>query len=320
MSNINNDQLKYLQSLDIGRKTARSVVMMQKFHNEYGGYVSLSGGKGSTVLADINKRFNIGMQCATVASAEPVENLKVCLGFDSNFIHATTNRKEVFTRYGYPIVSKEVAMSVSRYHTTKRQDQKDYRLNGRTVDGKKQTAGVIPKKLAYLIYAPFELSEKCCDITKKQPLKKFAKQNGLLPVTGEMASESKNRERKYKQHGCIQEGKKCTPLGFWTDADLDEYISIYNVTISTLYQGERQRTGCAECMFGMAYDKDRFERIKATNPNTYNHLMGGGQWIEKDRYRLVKETRMSEAKLSNLYWVPSKEGYGFQFILDYMAH
>lgn len=316
---MNIEQLEYLKSLDIGKTVARTVTQIQLFLQDNDAYISLSGGEGSTVLADINKRYRLGLKCVTVANAEEPENLKICKEFNSIFVNGKMTRKEIFTKYGYPVISKQVAMAISRYARTKRQDQKDYRLNGRVVNGKKHTAGTIPNKYKFMIYAPYELSEACCDWTKKKPLKKWAKENNSLPITGEMAAESDQRRRVYLKTGCIQEGKKCTPMGFWTDEKLKEYIQLHNVKISELYKNENcTRTGCVECMFGILKDPNRFDRIKETKLRTYTHLMWGGKWIRKERFRFVKFRVGSIPIWSNLYFVPSKDGYGFEFVLKYL--
>lgn len=65
------------------------------------------------------------------------------------------------------------------------------------------------------------------------------------------------------------------------------------------------------------YDDERFERLKKRKPNLYKQMMGGGQWIRKDLYRWVKFRPNSIPIWSNLYWTPSKEGYGYKFVLNY---
>lgn len=224
---MNRNEFEYLASLDLGKKVARTVTQMMLFDKTDGGYISMSGGKGSTVLADINRRYDVNMPLVTASS---------------------------------------------------------------------------------------------CERRKKGPLTKWARDNGRLPITAEMATESINRRREYMKNGCIQDGKKCTPMGFWTEEDLDSYIEWHKLEISSLYDDPTcSRTGCPECGFGILNDPERYERINRVRPNTYKHFMGGGEWVRKEPHRYVKFRPGSIPIWSDLYWVPSKKGLGLQFVVNYIT-
>ena len=45
--------------------------------------------------------------------------------------------------------------------------------------------------------APFDVTNKCCDVLKKNPFKKYEKETGKVPFIGTMASESFLREQTY---------------------------------------------------------------------------------------------------------------------------
>lgn len=314
------EEYNYLLGLEFGKKLARTVTQMMKFNRDYNGYVSMSGGRGSTVLADINRRFGIDMPVVCVPSCEEPENVKVALRYNAIFVNGTLSLKQIIDKYGYPVISKLVAMKVSRHNRTKTADQKNKRWHGIGPNGESWAAGKIPIKYRFFVYAPFEISEQCCTYRKKNPLKTWAKQNNKLPVTGEMAIESEERKRHYKKHGCIQPGKKCTPMGNWLEDDLDMYIEIYGLKISESYDDPNcDRTGCPECGFGILKDLQRYMRVKKVRPNTYNYIMGGGQYVEKNTYRWVSFTPGDTPVWSNKYWVPSKEGLGIRFVMDYIS-
>jgi len=196
--------------------------------------------------------------------------------------------KEVVEKYGFPVISKNVAMAVDRYRTTKREDQKYYRLYGRTRDdGHKDTVGVIPKKWRKLIHAPFKVSERCCDALKKRPARKFEKESGLKPFVGLKAVDSHGRKLDYLQNGCILDGKKasCRPLAFWTDADIDEYIAREGLELSEIYNMGADHTGCMFCMFGVHMEPkpNRFQRMELTHPKQWNYCinkLGCGQVLD----------------------------------------
>lgn len=334
---LNIGYLRQRQGLPLESKILKSVRVIEKFWEENEGDVYISkGGVDSNVVEWIAKNFSyIGqfIECATVASVEPVENTKHNYELGNTMIKFVKDKKQTLRDWGYPLISKEVAMAISRYTRTKHDWVKNRRLNGYMGrNGKIIKDGTIPKKYQHLIYAPFELSEKCCINTKEAPLTQFEKKTGKKPITGELASESKNRQNNYLKHGCIMHKSnrdKCTPLGFWTSQDIMECIYKYKIKIPSIYgevikledgsykfSGE-QRTGCETCGFGIMFDKDRFERLRERKPALFNDTMRGGEWIRKDLYRWVKFRPNSMPIWSNLYWVPDKKGWGYKFVLNY---
>ena len=191
--------------------------------------------------------------------------------------------------YGYPVISKATSIAISRYRTATDDIQRNLRLYGgiNPTSGKMQKTGVIPRKYHYLINAPFKISDKCCEILKKQPLHQYSKEHQSAPMTGEMAADSNMRKMKYLKQGCNFFGKehKSTPLGFWTQQDILAYILLYRVPYCKIYgriefdrdkglftTGEHH-TGCYGCMFGVHLEdpeNNRFIRMKQTHPAQHN--------------------------------------------------
>lgn len=106
------------------------------------------------------------------------------------------NFKEVILKYGYPIISKEQSAFIQEYRTTKSEKLKKIRL-----EGNKYGRGKISKKWRFLIDAPFLIGDKCCDIMKKNPAKKYEKETGLHPYIGTMAEESAQRKSNWIKYG-----------------------------------------------------------------------------------------------------------------------
>ena len=78
--------------------------------------------------------------------------------------------RQVILNYGYPIVSKETARKVYKLRHGKLSDRhRNYLLNG----DERGKFGMLAKKWQYLVNAPFETSDKCCEIMKKKPFEKF---------------------------------------------------------------------------------------------------------------------------------------------------
>lgn len=335
---MNIGELRQRQSLPLEMKIFKSIRVIEEFYERYDGDVYISrGGVDSAVVSWLAQQsiYKDKIENVSIASCEPVENTRLNKSEGVILLKSETGKMEVITEYGYPLVSKDVAMKVSRYTRSKLDWAKDRRLNGYLgKNGKWLMDSAIPKKYQGLIYAPFELSEKCCDVTKKKPIKKYEKETNKHPITGEMASESRLRQTEYLRHGCIMHDKKrvkCTPIGFWTSQDIKELLikypnipypkEIYGTIIRNeqnelKFSGE-QRTGCEICAFGIMFDQDRFERMKKNKPNMYNYMMKGGKWIRKDLYRWVKFRPNSIPIWSNLYFVPNNEGFGYKFVLNY---
>ena len=132
------------------------------------------------------------------------------------------------------------------------------------------------------------LSEQCCGILKKDPMKQAQKElGGLLPVTGEMAADSRDRMTAYRMTGCNMfdgDHPKSKPLGPVEEQTVLWYIYTEVIPLMPVY-GEcvcgglqcagcetykltgEQRTGCKLCGFGIMYDQDRFIRLQKLEPN-----------------------------------------------------
>ena len=156
--------------------------------------------------------------------------------------------------------------------------------------------------------APFMVSNKCCDVMKKSPAHAYNVETGRIPITAQMAEESRLRKQKWIQNGCNAfDGKKpvSNPMSFWTENDVLQYIVEHGLKIASVYgdivevgeiPGQMtlsdlgldedsprtycttgcKRTGCMFCGFGCHMEKPgegRFERLKETHPKVYDYIM-----------------------------------------------
>jgi len=337
--------LKQMQSLPLEAKIIMTQQRIRQWYDYWDGmvYVSFSGGKDSTVLKhivdntpgvyDVPALFvNTGLEYPEIqkfAMSQPnVVTVRPKLRFD-----------EVIKKYGYPVLSKENALYIRQCQnpTSENVITRRLRLEGIRSDGQKVSKGEIPEKWKYLVDAPFNVSEKCCDVMKKSPAKSYARQTKRMPIIGTMAAESRLRYTKWLQHGCNAFDKKnpsSQPLSFWTEQDILHYIKKYNVPYCSVYgdivadlgedvpEGQTNlidylgcykpedklkttgcdRTGCIFCMFGCHLEKEpnRFQRLKQTHPRQYEYCINGGETIDGK-------------------WQPSKEGLGLGKVLDYIG-
>lgn len=86
------------------------------------------------------------------------------------------------------------------------------------------------EKYKFMLYAPFEISNKCCNVMKKNPAHNYHKQTGRNPITAQMASESRLRTQKWIENGCNGfhlSIPTSNPMSFWTEQDVLMYIFLY---------------------------------------------------------------------------------------------
>jgi 3'-phosphoadenosine 5'-phosphosulfate sulfotransferase (PAPS reductase)/FAD synthetase len=169
-------------------------------------------------------------------------------------------------------------------------------------DGTKSKSFKLAKKWFPLCYSKFKVSQKCCNILKKEPMHRFTKETGLQSIIGTMADDSEMRQVSYLLTGCnaFKEGKgKSTPMGFWLEQDVLQYIKQNNLPYCSVYgelefldlpdgilksTGEfirfpngvlqftgEQHTGCKLCLFGCHLEKqpNRIQRLAESEPKMY---------------------------------------------------
>ena len=117
MGKMTKEELKMLQSLPLNLKIEKTRLRIKEWYEYWDGevYISFSGGKDSTVLLDIVRNMypdvlavysDTGLEYPSVRSfAQSKENV--------TFLKPKMNFKQVIIKYGYPIIGKEVAGTVS---------------------------------------------------------------------------------------------------------------------------------------------------------------------------------------------------------------
>jgi len=273
-------QLKQMQQLPLEAKVQKTILRIQEWYEHFDGqvYVSFSGGKDSTVLLhlvremypDVEAVFaDTGLEFPEikefVKSVDNVRWLKPDMGF-----------REVIEKYGYPVIGKEVANCVEG--ARKGQIYRINRFNGtlKNKDGGKSRYDT--SKYAYLLDAQYKISDRCCNEMKKKPFKKYEKETANKPIIGTMTEESQLREQSWLKTGCNAfEAKRpmSTPISFWKETDVWEYIKKYNIPYSKIYDMGYQRTGCIFCMFGAHLENypNRFQRLQRTHPQLHQYCM-----------------------------------------------
>lgn len=279
--------LVQMQSLPLEDKILLSKQRIKAWYEHYDGmvYVSFSGGKDSTVLKhlvdsiydDVPSVFcNTGLEYPEVRSFALKQPNTIRIDPKIKFY-------DVIERYGYPIISKEQSQFIHEVRHTSSDKLRAIRLNPNG------GSGAINTKWRYLIDAPFKISHMCCDVMKKRPFKAYEKETGRHPYVGTLAEESTIRTQHWLKYGCNAFQKTrptSTPLAFWTEQDIYQYILWNRLEIAPVY-GDIikyfgrykttgvQRTGCMFCCFGVhsEYEPNRFQKMKHTHPKQYQYCM-----------------------------------------------
>lgn len=105
-------------------------------------------------------------------------------------------------------------------------------------------------KWQFLRGAPFKISEQCCDVMKKEPMRRYQKETRRVPIVGTMCTESQSREKSWLMNGCNAfEAKypQSRPMSFWTENDVLMYLFLYDVPYASVYGGIRCRFKGEEC-------------------------------------------------------------------------
>lgn len=110
-------ELQQKQSLPLNLKISLTKARIRQWINEYGEdgvYVSFSGGKDSTVLLDLVRRDYPDVKAVFFDTGlEYPEIREFIKGYDNvEWLKPKMNFREVISKYGYPMISKEVSECV----------------------------------------------------------------------------------------------------------------------------------------------------------------------------------------------------------------
>lgn len=288
-------ELKQLQSLPLEAKIHRSLRKIREWVEYHNGdvYVSFSGGKDSTAVLYLVRMLYPDVVAVFDDTALEYPEVREFVKSTPNVhvIRPKIDYKTVIDFYGYPVVSKEQSQYIYEYLNTESPKLRDKRMNGvETAGSKGRKYGKISAKWHFLLDAPFLISNKCCEIMKKRPFLLYEKESGNAMITGEMAVDSQVRSQKYLENGCNAfdlKRPKSTPIGFWTEQDVLQFLEEYEIPYSSVYgeiamnsKGARyttksQRTGCIFCMFGVHLERgmNRFQRLQSTHPELWKHCI-----------------------------------------------
>ena len=275
-------QLQRKQNLSLKVKEILTKILIKDWYDAWEGnvYISFSGGKDSTVLLDIVREVYPDVPAVFVDTGlEFPEIRKFVKTFDNViFLKPKMPFHKVLKEYGYPVVSKQVALKIRKIQQNHDSYVSKYYMTGYKKTGEYNKSGMLANKSKKLIDSPFIISEQCCDIMKKRPIHQYEKKTGRKPFIGMMAEESYQRRSNYLNYGCNSFERKIqqsNPLSFWLEKNIWEYFGFHDIPYCKIYDMGYKRTGCVFCLFGihMEKGKNRFQLMKETHPKLYNYCI-----------------------------------------------
>lgn len=280
--------LRQFQSLPLNIKVQMTKLRIRWWLNEFDSYVAFSGGKDSTVLLHIARQVDPDIPAVFVDTGLEYPEVREFALSQENVIRLRPemNFRKVIETYGYPLISKEVSGKI--YYARKKPNGwagKFFENSGYTKNSRYSLV-----RWNWLKDSQIPISNYCCHVMKKQPMKKYERETGEKPIIAVMASESELRRQSWLRNGCNAYDSKnpiSKPMSFWTEEDVLQYIKENNLPYASVYgdiiedeNGKLKttgcnRTGCVFCGFGAHLEKEpnRFQRLKQTHPQLWEYCM-----------------------------------------------
>lgn len=201
---IPKEAAKKLLALDLEDKEILTYEKLDQWYTAWGGkcYVSFSGGKDSTVLAYLAARYlssfrtppypltlvfvNTGLEYPEIQKfvneyADWLRREFPRITVELVRLRPKMNIRQVVRKYGYSIVSKEVAGAV--YEARKNPNCiRAKKLRGELLDKDGNLSAYNCENWAFLLDAPFPISDRCCHVMKKASAHRYEGKTKEKPI------------------------------------------------------------------------------------------------------------------------------------------
>ena len=161
----------------------------------------------------------------------------------------------------------------------------------------------------YDILRECKISQHCCKVLKKDPSEKLQAELDVdVLFKGLMASESRTRRTNFATRGYIFASERphtgddpfyhVNPISIWTDDDIWDYITRYDVPYSPLYDmgyetpdgrtHRIQRNGCYGCCTDILFKNNHMEILHHTHPDKWSVVMKYGMAAELKKLQEIR--------------------------------
>lgn len=265
------ERLAELRALPLWRKIQITQTRIIEWYQKFKGnvVVSFSGGKDSTVLLHLVRTLYPDVRAVfSNTGLEYPEIQKFARSFPNVDVVTPKMRfDQVISKYGYPLIGKEVSEAIHYARRIVRCKSSDYKRDelrgtGRTLhrravmlgrEGLKEFAKKRESKMRDieavakmyskekylpLAHIPVPISHYCCNVIKKIPFLAYQRVHKVVPFLGTLTEESRMRTQAWIRHGCNAfDSKKPTsqPLSFWTEQDILQHIVDEGLEIASVY-------------------------------------------------------------------------------------
>ncbi len=271
--------LKQRQAYPLDLKIGLSLNRIRHWYDRYAGrvYVAFSGGKDSTVLLHLVRSICPEIPAVFVDTGLEYPEIRDFVRETANvtWLRPRMTFKQVIEKKGWPVVSKVVARAVCRIRSPGSSEASKHKTLYGDARG---SYGKLPNRWRFLLDAPFHISDRCCEVMKINPILEWFRTEGRAGFVGTMAADSNSRRKQYLTKGCYLSDlrvPRCTPMAFWTDIDVWDYIEQFDVPYCPIYDGGVRHTGCMFCAFGVVNEgsPNRFQLMQRSHPQIWRYCM-----------------------------------------------
>ena len=305
------NQMSYEDKLD--HATAKILEWTEICADAGKNYAVSVGGLDSIVLLLFVRSILGECDGISVSSLEDSSIQKIHRDLGVIPIKPDMNFHQVLNTYGFPVLSKQLAGKIA--HLQIPRDKADFRkqyYNHALMTGETGPWGGFVHSESMKLdddilelfggewaddrpdlnckVAPFKVSDRCCEIMKEAPSRRYQKEHDIYPFLGLMQIEGGQRRFSLRKYGCNYVGKdtvRSCPFNYFSRQDLltlaldikapvpEIYGEIVKDPDGKLRTTKAQRTGCNMCGFGIHLESrpHRFDRLKERNPKYWHFLM-----------------------------------------------
>lgn len=305
------NSMSYEDKIDVA--TARVLEWTETCADAGKNYAVSVGGLDSIVLLVFVRKILGGCDGISVSALEDLSIQRIHKQLGVKRIQPDMNFVQVLNTFGFPVLSKQLAGKIEHLQIPREEaDQRKLYYNHALMTGETGPWGGFvyseSMKLEDEILelfgghyaddrpdlcckcAPFKVSDRCCEVMKEAPSRRYQKEHNIYPFLGLMQIEGGQRRFSLRKYGCNYVGKdtvRSCPFNYFSRQDLLTLALDLKVPVPEIY-GEivrdkdgklrttkAQRTGCNMCGFGIHLESrpHRFDRLRERNEKYWHFLM-----------------------------------------------